>query len=510
MTRLPRSIDELRGLRAARWIRESTAGQFDRYGPDSQREQQDAFMARFGLVDTGLVYTVAHSGRTVWRSAAMEEMLAAAGVDFDVILAGYFDRWQRNTRRTIEIVEDRLHPAGAAWVMCDRRLLSSDPRDWREMRKLASEAEEYSEKLGERITDGYGAKFRRFADQAGNPPLGFRRSAEPPHVLEIDPASIGRIVALFEAYAAGNRSMDELASAFGLGTEQVRKALGNPLYNGFVRRHRGPDEHRAPATWRGTPPVSDELWARVQELRRARARGQLTRRTARTPDLLGGLLFCSGCRRPLTSDGLKGEGRRRRLHREPCATWGSATRRASSAYEVPIAAQLAGIRLGQGDIVRLAAALTTPRRDDLTRARLEREKRSLVLDVAAGRIGDEAYLARIATLRAQIESIDRQPARDGIDVDVAIGYVRNLAAAWRDADDDARTELAHAVYARIEVTPDAFRRIELTPEAYRHGLQAVLPRSVRVAMAPPAGARNAVTTVRLPIDERAARVARSA
>ncbi len=50
MKRLPRSLDEIRGLRVARWIRESTAGQYDRHGPASQREQQDRFIERHGLV----------------------------------------------------------------------------------------------------------------------------------------------------------------------------------------------------------------------------------------------------------------------------------------------------------------------------------------------------------------------------------------------------------------------------------------------------------------------------
>ena len=76
--RPPGSLDELRGLRAARWIRESTAGQYDRYGPESQHEQMDRFAERYGLVDSGIVYTVAESGRTVWRSTTMAEMLAAA------------------------------------------------------------------------------------------------------------------------------------------------------------------------------------------------------------------------------------------------------------------------------------------------------------------------------------------------------------------------------------------------------------------------------------------------
>jgi DNA invertase Pin-like site-specific DNA recombinase len=132
--RLPRSLDEIRGLRVARWIRESTAGQYDRYGPASQREQQDRFIERHGLVDTGLVFQVAHSGTTVWRSATMTEMLAGAKAgNFDLLLAGYSDRWQRNLRRTLELLEDGLHPSGVALVMCDRRILSSDPHDWDEL-----------------------------------------------------------------------------------------------------------------------------------------------------------------------------------------------------------------------------------------------------------------------------------------------------------------------------------------------------------------------------------------
>lgn len=98
MKRLPRSLDEISGLRVARWIRESTAGQYDRFGPASQREQQDRFIERHGLTDTGLTFQVAHSGTTVWRSPTMNEMLAEARAGaFDLLLAGYSDRWQRTS-----------------------------------------------------------------------------------------------------------------------------------------------------------------------------------------------------------------------------------------------------------------------------------------------------------------------------------------------------------------------------------------------------------------------------
>src|ERR1017187_960764 len=69
------------------------------------------------------------------------------------------DRWQRNLRRPLELLEDGRHPAGAALVMCARRILRSDPHDWDELVAEAAGAERYSRRLSERITDGYAAKF---------------------------------------------------------------------------------------------------------------------------------------------------------------------------------------------------------------------------------------------------------------------------------------------------------------------------------------------------------------
>ena len=110
------------------WTATGTPAARTRLAPASQREQQTRFIERYGLVDSGLVFQVAHSGTTVWKSPAMAAMVAEARAgSFDLLLAGYSDRWQRNVRRTLEVLEDQLHPAGVALVMCDRRILSSDP-----------------------------------------------------------------------------------------------------------------------------------------------------------------------------------------------------------------------------------------------------------------------------------------------------------------------------------------------------------------------------------------------
>jgi DNA invertase Pin-like site-specific DNA recombinase len=479
MKRLPRSLDEIGGLRVARWIRESTAGQYDRFGPASQREQQDRFIDRHGLTDTGLVFQVAQSGTTVWRSPTMTAMLEAAKAGaFDLILAGYSDRWQRNLRRTFELLEDHLHPAGVALVMCDRKILSSDPHDWDELVAEATGAERYSRRLSERITDGYAAKFKDRADPGGHAALGFRRSVEPPHLLEVDPATIGTAIGLFERYALGTVSSRELAQETGLEESRIRCLLINPTYNGWIRRHRGPNEIRRPAAWRAHPPVPDELWARVEAVRRSKNRGGGTRNRNRV-DLLAGLLECV-CGRGVRSDGAFADGRYRKLHPSPCAEWGRKARLVDATWEVPILAQVGGIELDNATIAQVVAVLgSTQRPIAIDRARFERQMRDLALEHAAGGVADATYLARMGELRRQLSAVD-EGSNLGVPADRAVAWLRALGETWQQAEvPQAKADLLHAIYERIVVAGPTFVSARLTPAAYAHGLALALPQVVR-------------------------------
>lgn len=452
LRRLPRSLDDVRGLRVARWIRESTASQYDRFGPASQREQQDRFIDRHGLVDTGLVFEVAHSGTTVWRSATMTEMLAEARAGaFDLLLAGYSDRWQRNLRRTLELLEDGLHPAGVALVMCDRRILSSDPQDWDELISEAAGAEKYSRRLSERITDGYAAKFDHHDDPGGHAGLGFRRSAEPPHTLEVDPATIGTAVALFERYALGNVSAKQLEEETGLAASGIRMILMNPLYNGWIRRHRRSDrETLKPAPWRADPPVSDELWARVEEARRGRTRGGGPKDWDRV-DLLGGLLVCV-CGRRLRNDGTFADGRHRKQHANPCEAWGRKARLGDETWETPVLAQVAAITLDEDTIAAVVAALGSSRQPvAIDKARIDRQMRELALEHAAGSLGDEAYLARLKVLRQQRDAIVERTTV-GLPAERAVEWLHALGESLQAPEKSKeKADVLHAIYDRITV-----------------------------------------------------------
>jgi DNA invertase Pin-like site-specific DNA recombinase len=479
--RLPSSLDELHGLRAARWVRESTEGQYDRYGPESQHEQMDRFVERYGVVDTKIVYSVAQSGRTVWRSDTMAEMLAAAKAgSFDVLLTGYFDRWQRNLRRTLELVEDHLHPSGVAWVMCDRRLMSSDPHDWDQMVTEAHEAERYSRRLGERITDGYAAKFRRLADPGGRAALGFAR-IPPTFVLAIDPDTIDVAVRIFERYAVGTLSIEEVANEFGLNDRRVTDMLKNPIYNGWAGRK----GERTPAPWRTNPPVSDELWERVATLRASRARHGGSRPPARI-DLLRGLLYCV-CGQRIRTDGTMGTPpRQRKLHprHDQCPDWGPKASHSSNVYEPWIIGQVTGIRVDESTVERIVRVLSAPeaRPIDVNRARLERMKRELALDHAAGRIDDKTYLGQMAVLREEGTKVDSgERPGNGIAPDKIVAKLRALPETWAKATPTGRAELLHSIYERIIVRGPEFVGARLTPEAYSLGLALALPERVQPA-----------------------------
>ena len=120
---LPRSLEDLRGRRAARWIRESTAGQADNFGPDAQLEQQSRAIERWGLVDTGGAWQVAHSGRTIASTGPWAEMLAGAGEDWEVLVVGYVSRFARDLRTAVNARHD-LHARGAVILFADERVLS--------------------------------------------------------------------------------------------------------------------------------------------------------------------------------------------------------------------------------------------------------------------------------------------------------------------------------------------------------------------------------------------------
>ncbi|MDO8751152.1 MAG: recombinase family protein, partial [Dehalococcoidia bacterium] len=77
----PLTFEDLRGLRAEGYIRDSTLDQRDGFGPDIQRHSIERFAQSYGLILGGRWYTEFISGRQVKKRLEFQQFLEDARVD---------------------------------------------------------------------------------------------------------------------------------------------------------------------------------------------------------------------------------------------------------------------------------------------------------------------------------------------------------------------------------------------------------------------------------------------
>jgi len=141
-----------------------------------------------------------------------------------------------------------------------------------------------------------------------------------------------------------------------------------------------------------------------------------------------------------------------KLHTAPCAAWGSKARISASTWEIPVIAQLGSIRVDTAMRAQITAVLSASERPvTMDRARLERQMRELALELAAARLDDAEYLARMARLRGDLEILGSQPARD-LPARRATEWLDALAETWQKADlVEEKSDVIHAIYERIVI-----------------------------------------------------------
>lgn len=477
MSRLPRTVDDLRGLRAALWVRESTPGQFDTFGPEAQMQQQDEALRRYGLVDTGISWSVAHSGYRKDRSglAALasadqwQDMLARAGHDYDVLVVGYVSRWIRDTE--VQFTARRMfHQAGAAILFADDGILTSDEDAWERWAREAVEAEAYSRRLGKRIREGYAAKRRREGVPGGSrPPFGLRREGRRPVRLVRDPETFPILERVYELSASGLTDR-MVAETVGLRLTHVHEILTNPVYAGRL--------HRGEAVLDG-PFIDPATWDRVQVLRSAysrRHRGPtIARRYA-----LATLLRCAACGRRLTGH----SGRYR--HVDACAAFVDArprVRRAgrwapngrirgesyvTDAYERPLRDLLGRAALAAVVITETMGLRDAPAGPDpFTLARIARDRESATARYLRDR--DVSALTETIAALDEEEERARQVERSGLTTGEVRAYLEDLPRLWDDTDAEGRAALSQGIFERLDVLGVERVAVHLTPTAEAYG-----------------------------------------
>lgn len=501
---LPSRLEDLRGLRARRYVRVSSEEQSAKYGPERQDQECEGAIARLGLVESGPAFV---DGQSAWsksdeRPALRELVTAAAAGAYDVLVVAYVSRWSRDTEVALRVRRE-LHAAGVVILFVDEWFVSSDLDAHERFIQEAAAAEIYSAKLSRTIRRTFATKFDRYGDQAGSPGLGFMRTPQPEARLAIDPATMPRAIAIFERYARGDLSYRELAIDQDVSEAAVRTVLTNPMYNGWAVRHRRrADLERRATPWRSSPPVSDELWARCVAVRETRAKNAGSPRARRTY-LLAKRLWCA-CGRSIPADGAQQRNGSiiRRYRHEGCALGGQVTWKAER-YEDPIIAQVTAIRVDARLRARLRslAGQPVPATTDLRRGQLEAELRTKATTHAARRLTTEAYLAEHERISAEIDALADVRGPE-LDPDRVTAWLSDLARAWKWAAPEARVKLVASIYERVTVHAGTFLSAKLTPEAEAHGLLLAMPETVELAR--PAGAGSTRYTVRIPLEGRRA------
>ena len=480
LPRLARDASELRGRRAARWIRESTPGQLDRWGPPSQRRMPDVAIEELGLTDTGLAWTVGRSGWSgpdsmddppATRTPEFRAMLAAAEAGaFDVLLVGYTARYMRDLALALSY-RRWFHRQGVSVYICDDRILTSNAADWERFVDKCKAAEINSRSRAATSGRAMPPSARRTATRAG-----IRRSAfgapGTPRSSSSTPSGSGRRRPGVRARRdradrpRGRRGASGSAST-PCGASSPRRSIAVGCATGpwpigiasSTTRHGNASRTCAPpaiGARRADPRRAGPMPCRCSSARPV-AVGWSATRTA---------IATSKPARPFMAARPAGGQVRGRHRRIPGQSYGR------DEYEAIVPFVLERVRLGAQDIDDAADAYargTGAEPNQLRLARIEEERDRAV---AAYR-RDRDPLALEQTMRdLDASEAETRGDRDrpGLPPDEVRRYLEHLPAWWADADPDDRRALATTLFERIRVLGISQVALEPTQEARDHGL----------------------------------------
>jgi DNA invertase Pin-like site-specific DNA recombinase len=277
------TFEDLRGLRAECYIRDSTLDQRDGYGPDIQRHNEQRFAESYGLVLGNRWYTEFVSGRSVDKRHEFQRFLEDARLDlFDVLLVDHTSRFGRNQAECIRY-KNELKRLEKTVIFVSQGIISGSDRDFLNERINETLDEQYSRNLSRYISAGLAEKAQH-GFHIGPTPFGYKSEIGPEKRERKvpDPQTMPGLLMALRAYAAGNVSYSAVADrlnadGFRLQTGRlftgysVRDIMANRFYEGKVVYHEGQADELIVSGLHDVPEEIKELWARCQVVKRTRA-----------------------------------------------------------------------------------------------------------------------------------------------------------------------------------------------------------------------------------------------
>ena len=282
-TAQPLTFEDLRGLRAEGYVRDSTLDQRDGFGPDIQRNNIIRFAESYGLVLGDSWYTEFVSGRSVKKRTAFMQFVEDAKLDqYDVMLVDHTSRFGRNQEECIRY-KSILRDLGKVVVFVGQGIISGSDRDFLSERINETLDEAYSRNLSRYVKAGFSEKASQgFAN--GKPPLGYTSEKLPNGKRERkvpDPRTLPALKELLASYSTGKFSFRTLAdylNSKGYRTNlgklftkgSVEHVLENRFYEGKAVYHPGKFDEEVREGIHQVPREISELWLKCQEVKSLR------------------------------------------------------------------------------------------------------------------------------------------------------------------------------------------------------------------------------------------------
>ena len=275
------TFEDLKGLRAEVYIRESTLDQRDGFGPDIQRSNEERFAQNYGLILGKRWYTEFVSGRSVKKRHQFHQFLEDARSDlFDVLLVDHTSRFGRNQAECIRYKEE-LQRLGKIVVFVSQGIISGSDRDFLSERINETLDEQYSRNLSRYVSAGMAEKAQHGL-ATGPAPFGYKSELMGERRRErkvIDQETMPALLILLRDYATGTYSFREVAdrlNAAGYRTKKgntitgyfVRDVLSNRFYDGKVIYHKGQPDEQVIEGVHEVPEDVQRLWKECQRIKK--------------------------------------------------------------------------------------------------------------------------------------------------------------------------------------------------------------------------------------------------
>jgi site-specific DNA recombinase len=480
------TFEDLRGLRAEGYIRDSTLDQKDGFGPEIQLHNIERFSQSYGIVLGSRWYTEFVSGRHSRNRSQFQQFLEDARLDlFDVLLVDHTSRFGRNQAECIRHKEE-LRSLGKLVVFVSQGIISGSDRDFLSERINETIDEQYSRNLARYVSAGLAEKSQH-GYAVGPPPLGYKSEILPGRKGERkvpNPETIPALMLALGDYATGRFSYRDVADrlnsqGFRTRTERlftgasIRDVMGNRFYEGKVVYHHGQSDEVVVDGSHEVPRDVEELWLKCQGIKASRRIG--TAGHPRGPSRsfpFSRILSCSRCGSPYYGEAVRKADQvvlrlshdRRGSERDCSAN--PRSRSVTALVDQMGERVMPYLKLDASWKTRVIAALKTqepPKQDQSQHERLDRALQNLRKQHIWGDLSDETYRRERETLTRQLKltTSPGQPTQLP-NLERSARLLEDLQALWHHpgVTHEQREKLVREVFHRITIDGKVIVSIE--------------------------------------------------